>query len=345
MKLGNKAIFIAGAGRMGRGIALTLAYHGFQVTLIDIKNRNHEEFERLKSIALAEIKSQLKILALSNVFPNEMIDLIVGRIEVCHMDHQPDIWQEADIVFEALPEILSLKKVVYRQICSTLPKETLIASTTSSFSVNTLAEFVTHKDRFINTHWLNPAYLIPLVEVSPSIETSDQSLKEMFQLLEGIGKVPIKCEPSPGFIVPRIQALAMNEASRLVKEGVASIEDIDKASRVGFGLRFAVLGLLEFIDWGGADTLYHASNYLKDSLKSNRFAPSEMIEEKMKSGDIGLKVKKGFYHFEETSLDQYQLETLQKFIDLLQHLGFITSPKDISSVKEDLNEEICNKNS
>lgn len=328
MKSAKKTIFIAGAGRMGRGIALTFAYQGFPVTLMDIKNRNKEEFNQLQSSALAEIRSQLKILARSNVFPYEMIDRIVDRIEVLHIDDQTDIWKEAEIVFEAVPEILALKKEVYSRICSSLQKDALIASTTSSFSVNELAEFVLHKDRFMNTHWLNPAYLIPLVEVSPGNETSELSLKEMFKLLEGIGKVPIKCAPSPGFIVPRIQALAMNEASRLVEEGVASIEDIDKASRVGFGLRFAVLGLLEFIDWGGADTLFHASNYLKESLKSERFAPPEIVEEKMRSGNIGLKTKKGFYQFDETNLDQYQLETTQKFIDLLQHLGFITVPKE-----------------
>ncbi|MBV7504247.1 3-hydroxybutyryl-CoA dehydrogenase [Bacillus sp. sid0103] len=328
MKSAKKTIFIAGAGRMGRGIALTFAYQGFPVTLMDIKGRNKEEFNQLQSSALAEIRSQLEILARSNVFPYEMIDRIVDRIEVLHIDDSSDIWKKAEIVFEAVPEILALKKEVYSRICSSLQKDALIASTTSSFSVNELAEYVLHKDRFMNTHWLNPAYLIPLVEVSPGNETSDISLKEMFTLLEEIGKVPIKCAPSPGFIVPRIQALAMNEASRLVEEGVASIEDIDKASRVGFGLRFAVLGLLEFIDWGGADTLFHASNYLKESLKSERFAPPEIVEEKMRSGNIGLKTKKGFYHFDETNLDQYQLETFQKFIDLLQHLGFITAPKE-----------------
>ncbi|WHY85775.1 3-hydroxybutyryl-CoA dehydrogenase [Neobacillus novalis] len=328
MKSSEKSIVIAGAGRMGRGIALTFAYHGHQVKLIDIKKRNNEEFQRLKSTALAEIKSQLEILALAHVFPNEMINPIIDRINVCHIDEQSDIWREAEIIFEAVPEILTVKKDVYFRICSSLQEDTLIASTTSTFSVNELAGFVTHKERFLNTHWLNPAYLIPLVEVSPGNDTSDYSFEKMFQLLESVGKVPVKCAPTPGFIVPRIQTLAMNEASRLVEEGVATIEDIDKASRVGFGLRFAVLGLLEFIDWGGADTLFYASHYLKKSLKSDRFAPPEIVEESMKSGNIGLKVKKGFYDFDGRNLDQYQTETLQKFIGLLHHLGYITAPKE-----------------
>ena len=89
-----------------------------------------------------------------------------------------------------------------------------------------------------------------------------------------------------------------------------------------------MLGLLEFIDWGGADTLFHASNYLKQSLNSDRFSPPDIVEEKMLSGNIGLKTKEGFYHFDDTNVDHYQLETLKKFIDLLKHLGLINPPKE-----------------
>ena len=111
------------------------------------------------------------------------------------------------------------KKEVFNRICAFASKDALIASTTSSFLVNELAQFVTNKERFLNTHWLNPAYLIPLVEVSPGSETGEDNLDQMVQLLEDIGKVPVKCAPSPGFIVPRIQALAMNEAARLSGRG------------------------------------------------------------------------------------------------------------------------------
>ena len=99
-------------------------------------------------------------------------------------------------------------------------------------------------ERFLNVHWLNPAYLIPLVEISPGAATDPAVIAQVKALLEGIGKVPVVCAATPGFIVPRIQALAMNEAARMVEEGVASAEDIDKAIRYGFGFRYAVLGLL-----------------------------------------------------------------------------------------------------
>ena len=320
----KKHIAIAGAGRMGRGIAVTFAYQGYHIDILDIKERSREEFENLKANTIQEIQNHLEILAMGKVISTNSIPLIMKQVRISQInDEKEEGWKEAEILFEATPEIIEVKDKVLRMLSTELREHALIASTTSSFSVNELSTFVVNKERFMNTHWLNPAYLIPLIEVSPGDHTSTESMNEMFRLLEEIGKVPVQCNPSPGFIVPRIQALAMNEASRLVEEKVASVEDIDKASRIGFGLRFAILGLLEFIDWGGADTLYHASNYIRDSLKDDRFTPPEIINNKMENGEIGMKVKKGFYSFEDKDLDEYQMETLQKFIDLLQHFGFI----------------------
>lgn len=329
MKFNEEVISIAGAGRMGVGIALTFAYKGYQVKLIDIKKRDDQGFQQLQSRCYNEIRKQLNVLVKGKVVSEDSISIILARIEISWIHNEKiDSWKQAEIVFEAVPEILEVKEAVFKQLCPHLSSEAIIASTTSSFSANELVDFVTHKERFMNTHWLNPAYLMPLVEVSPSDNTNEESLRKMFLLLEGIGKVPVKCKPSPGFIVPRIQALAMNEASRLAEEGVASVEDIDKASRVGFGLRFAVLGLLEFIDWGGADTLYHASNYLKDSLGDDRFITPDVIKQKMADGEIGMREMKGFYSYEQTTLDEYQTETLGKFVDLLNHLGLLGVDKD-----------------
>ncbi|SDH78474.1 3-hydroxyacyl-CoA dehydrogenase [Alteribacillus persepolensis] len=312
---------------MGRGIAVTFVYQGYDVTILDIKERNKEQFNQLKTETIREIKRQLEILADGGVVPQHSIPAVMNRVKVSPIsDPGENRWKQADILFEAVPELIEVKEKVLKQLTSQLSEKSLIASTTSSFSVNELSNFVVNKERFMNTHWLNPAYLIPLIEVSPGDETSEESITDMFQLLEKVGKMPVQCQPSPGFIVPRIQALAMNEASRLVEEGVASVEDIDKASRIGFGLRFAILGLLEFIDWGGADTLYHASNYLHDSLNDDRFIPPEIINHKMADGEIGMKTGKGFYSFEGKDIDEYQMETLRKFMDILKHLGFIGQP-------------------
>ena len=154
-------------------------------------------------------------------------------------------------------------------------RQPIIASTTSTILVDDLSGAVEHPERFLNAHWLNPAFLVPLVEISPGAHTDPAITARVKALLEGIGKVPVVCAARPGYIVPRIQALAMNEAARMVEEGVASAEDIDKAINYGFGFRFAVLGMLEFIDWGGGDILYYASRYLDGALDNERYRAPE----------------------------------------------------------------------
>jgi 3-hydroxybutyryl-CoA dehydrogenase len=145
-------------------------------------------------------------------------------------------------------------------------------------------------------------------------------------LLEAIGKVPVVCAARPGYIVPRIQALAMNEAARMVEEGVASAADIDKAIKYGFGFRFAVLGMLEFIDWGGGDILYYASRYLTQALGNERYAAPEIVERNMREGQIGLTTGKGFLDYATLDLESYRAERLAAFVAMLRQLGLARPP-------------------
>ena len=134
------------------------------------------------------------------------------------------------------------------------------------------------------------------------------------------------CTATPGFIVPRIQALAMNEAARMVEDGVASAEDIDKAIRYGFGFRFAVLGLLEFIDWGGGDILYYASRYLEGALGSERYRAPEVISRNMRDGRIGLRTGAGFRDYSGLDVDVYREQRLAALVDMLRHFGLARPP-------------------
>lgn len=321
-------IAVAGAGRMGTGIAQVFACAGHRVKLIDLKKRSGDEEQFVLHNALEQIEENLKFLSSLHVFEEKLVEQILNRISCHDITSAAEALPEAGIVFEAVPEVLEIKKTALTFISSLVGSETLIASTTSTFLVETLSSYVKGPERFMNTHWLNPAYLIPLVEVSPGENTSPVAIQDMFTLLESAGKVPVRCAPTPGFIVPRIQALAMNEAARLVEEGVASPEEIDRATRVGFGLRFAILGLIEFIDWGGGDILYYASNYLKDSLRDNKFAPPSIISENMEKGKTGLKAGQGFYDFTDRDVSAYRRETIAKFVDLLKHLGFLAYPQE-----------------
>lgn len=326
MTSAKPVIAAVGAGRMGRGIAQVFAYAGHDVALIDIKQRPATERERVLAEARAEIAAGLSFLVDLNVMTAEQADETLGRVTFAGSEDFDGHVGRADFVFEAVPEVLDVKEACFAAINRAARPDAVITSTTSTILVDTLAAFVERPERFLNAHWLNPAPLVPLVEVSPAEGTDKAVIDAMVGLLETAGKVPVVCGPAPGFIVPRIQSLAMNEAARLVEEGVASAADVDKAVRAGFGIRFAVLGLVEFIDWGGGDILYYASEYLKGALDSDRFDAPAIVKDNMAKGAIGMKTGQGFYDYEGRDLDAYRRETLAKFVDLLQHLGMLPPP-------------------
>jgi 3-hydroxybutyryl-CoA dehydrogenase len=315
-----------GAGRMGRGIALVFAYAGHRVMLIDIKQRDVAALDKLRAEALAAIDGNLQALEAAQVLTAAQRTAILARVEFAGRDAAPAALAKIDVVFEGVPETLDAKREAFEFTNAYVRDEAIVASTTSTILSNDLAPFVARPERFLNAHWLNPAFIIPLVELSPADATTPGTVERMKALLEAIGKVPVVCKPSPGFIVPRIQALAMNEAARLVEEGVASVEDIDKATRYGLGFRFAVLGVLEFIDWGGGDILYYASRYLTQATGQERYAAPPIIDRNMREGRLGLSTGQGFYDFDALDRDAYQRERLARFVGLLRHLQLLRDP-------------------
>jgi 3-hydroxybutyryl-CoA dehydrogenase len=315
-----------GAGRMGRGIAVAFAYAGHDVILIDVKARSPEQFATLKAEALGEVSKTLASLARFGLLDNKDAEAVVIRVAVVPAQEMAVALAGAGIVFEGVPELVDLKREVLAAASKHIGPGIIIASTTSTILVDDLAAAVEHPRRFLNVHWLNPAYLIPLVEISPGAATDPDVVTRAKALLEAIGKVPVVCAATPGFIVPRIQALAMNEAARMVEEGVASPEDIDKAIRYGFGFRYAVLGLLEFIDWGGGDILYYASRYLEGALGSDRYRAPEVISRNMHEGRIGMRTGAGFLDYSGLDLDAYREQRLAAMVALLRHFGLARPP-------------------
>lgn len=311
---------------MGRGIAHVFAYAGFEVALLDAKPRAPEAFARLRDEALAQIQADLATLSGIGLFEVEAIDRIVARIRVFPRSDTAAALGNAEFVFEGVPEIKEAKAEAFALIDPHLAPEAIVASTTSTFLVDELTPFVSRPERFLNAHWLNPAYLVPLVEVSPSERTDEKVVETLVTLLAEVGKVPVRLKASPGYIVPRVQILAMNEAARLVEEGVASAEDVDKALLYGLGFRFAVLGLLEFIDWGGNDILYHASRYMTEATGDGRFAAPSIIDRNMHEGRNGLKDGVGFFDYRERDLVAYRKSRLTGFLDQLRLAGLARPP-------------------
>ncbi|WGD54851.1 3-hydroxybutyryl-CoA dehydrogenase [Bradyrhizobium sp. CB1650] len=319
-------IVCLGAGRMGRGIAVAFAYAGHTVTMIDVKDRSAEDFTKLEADALGEVRRTFTSLAGLGLIAETDADVLIGRVSVVPAGQSHAALSNAGMIFEGVPEVVELKREILASISQQTRPDTIIASTTSTILVDHLSGAIANPRRFLNVHWLNPAYLIPLVEVSPGAATTPAIVDQVKALLEGIGKVPVVCAATPGFIVPRIQALAMNEAARMVEEGVASAKEIDKAIRYGFGFRYAVLGLLEFIDWGGGDILYYASRYLEGALGSDRYRAPDVVSRNMREGRIGLRTGAGFLDYSGLDVDAYRVERLKAMVDLLRHFGLARPP-------------------
>jgi len=312
----NESIAVLGPGRIGRQIALAFALGGCRVRLIDVKEgRSVADAERTLADARREIVRDLGLMveeavigAAASAAALERIEerIGLGALDDCHF------------VQEALPESVTLKRTVLARLGHVVGPETVVASASSTISPSHLADAIVEPGRFLVAHWLNPAHVIPLVDVVPGPATSEATVARTLALLERLGKVPVKCKDSPGFIGPRLQVLLMNEAVRLVEEGVATPEDVDRAFRAGMGFRYASIGIFEFIDWGGVDILYRASRYMTESLGDERFKPARLVEEKMARNELGPKTGRGFFDYTGERREAFETDKVRALLRRLK---------------------------
>lgn len=319
-------IVAVGAGRMGRGMAHVFAYAGYPVTLVDFKARPADDFARMAGDVRAEISGNMAFLSSLGVMTAKQAENALALIEVVGLDDAEAPIAAADYLLEGVPETREAKEDALGRVSALARPDAVIASTTSTMLVTELQEFVTGPERFLNAHFLNPAYLIPLVEVSASPTTDPAVVDRLMALFEAVGKVPVRCGASPGYILPRLQSLLMAESTRMIEEGVATAADIDKAIMNGFGPRYTTMGAIEFIDWGGVDIFYYAGNYLAKALDSPRHAPPAEIEQMMKDGRRGMRERQGYYDYRDMDVEAYQQEKLKTFVTLLDGLGKIPKP-------------------
>ena len=309
-------VAVLGAGRIGRQIALAFALGGCRVRLIDMKEgRPAGDAQRVLADAHREIARDLGLMVEEAVVGEAESAATLARIETrIGLDGLGD----SDFVQEALPESVALKRTTLAGLGAGLAPEAIVASGSSTISPSHLADALKGPERFLVVHWLNPAHVIPLVDVVPGPLTSAATVERTLALLERLGKVPVKCKDSPGFIGPRLQVLLMNEAVRLVEEGVATPEDIDRAFRAGMGFRYASIGLFEFIDWGGVDILYRASRYLAETLGDDRFRPAKLVEEKIARNELGPKTGRGFFDYAGERRETFETEKVRSLLRRLR---------------------------
>lgn len=316
----------AGAGRMGRGIAIACAYAGHRIALVDLKPRDAAARAAVRAAAQAEIAASLEALCGLGAVDESQAAAIAARVVCVDADGAAAAIAAGELIFEAVPETMAAKTEALAAISRLAPPAAIVASTTSSLLVTDLAPKVAAAGRFLNMHWLNPAYLIPVVELSVHPGTDPAVLARCKSLLESIGKLPVVCGPTPGYIVPRLQALVMNEAARMVEEGAATAEEIDRATRFGLGLRFAAIGVVEFIDFGGADILHHASREMSASVDAARYAAPPIVGRMVESGRLGVKTGSGFHDYAGRDLARYRRDVLARTLAQVRHAGLWQPP-------------------
>lgn len=319
-------ISAVGAGRMSRSIALAFAWAGQRIDVVDLKARDPAERAARRQAHEADLRASLAAWIEAGGFAPSAAPVVLSRIGLIEHDDAAAVLAGADVVFEAVTETTAAKQDLFDRLCPLLGSDAILASTTSTILATDLAPMVSDARRFLNAHWLNPAYIVPLVELSPHPGTDPAVCERLRALLASIGKVPVLCAPSPGYIVPRLQALIMNEAARMIEEGVASAEQIDLATRYGLGMRFAALGVVEFIDFGGNDILYHANRYLSRTLSAERYATPKIVADLMHAGRNGLRDGQGFYDWTKRDKPAYMRDCLARTLAQLQQLGLNRGP-------------------
>ena len=205
-------------------------------------------------------------------------------------------------IFECIVENLEVKQDYFRQLDELCPETTILASNTSAISITEIAEKSVHKERIIGTHYWNPAYLVPLVEVIRTPYVSEETEKAMFELLEGAGKKPVLVKKDvPGFLANRLQHALFREAISIVENDIADAASVDDAIKYGFGMRLGVMAPMEVMDNAGIDLTYSIHSYLFPHIE-NSTEPSKLLVDKMEAGDLGFKTGKGFQEWTEEEI-------------------------------------------
>lgn len=312
----SETVAVLGPGRIGRQIALAFALGGCRVRLIDVKEgRTVADAERTLADARREIARDVGLMV-----EEDVLEAAAGGAALARIEERVGLGalDDCDFVQEALPETVALKRAAFARLGAVIADDAIVASTSSTISPSHLMDALPRPQRFLVAHWLNPAHIIPLVEVVPGPATAPATIARTLALLERLGKAPVRCNDSPGFIVPRLQVLLMNEAVRLVEEGVATAEDVDRAIRTGMGFRYASLGVFEFIDWGGVDILFRASRYMTEALGAERFKPARLVEQKMAWNELGPKTGRGFFDYAGDKRDAFETEKVRALLRRLR---------------------------
>ncbi len=278
-----EGVLVIGSGTMGAGIAQTIAQHEYTVTLFD-------QSETQLQKGMKKIDDQLQTLINKGKITKQQYEETVGRLT------STSTWPNArfDLILEAVPENKEIKKAVFTKMDEYGEEGAILATNTSSISISEIASYVKKKEQVIGLHFFNPPTVMRLVEVIRSQRTADDIITRSKAFIEKIGKVPIEVQEAPGFVVNRLLVPMINEAIFLVNEGVATIEDIDEAMKLGANYPMGPLALADLI---GLDVCLHVMEVLFEEFSDSKYRPSPLLRNMVRSGYLGRKTGKGFYSY------------------------------------------------
>lgn len=280
-----KKVGVVGAGQMGSGIAQVVAHKGIPVLMVDQVDVSLER-------GMQAISKSCDRLVKKEKMSGGERESLLGRIETTR---EMDRFKECDLLIEAITENKAIKLDMFKKLDEICSPSTILCSNTSSLSITEIASVTQRPDKVVGMHFMNPVPLMILVEGIRGLQTSDETFQKVGQFAELLGKTFIEVKDMPGFAVNRILMPMINEAVYTLHEGIASVEDIDKAMKLGTNQPMGPLTLADFI---GLDTCLAIMNVLHEGLGDSKYRPCPLLVKYVEANWLGRKTGRGFYNYE-----------------------------------------------
>lgn len=285
-----KHITIFGPGMMGSGIGIQFAQKGCDVVL---RARMAEE----EAYAVQNIHRNLKDMIENDCMTPAEGEVIKKNIKIIY--DLKEAVKEAELIFECVIEDMEIKQNLFKELDAVCPADVILATNTSAMSITEIASKSVHRERIVGTHFWNPAFLIPLVEIIRTEETAEEVVETVYDFLKEAGKRPVRVNKDvPGFIGNRLQHALLREALYIVENGIADAATVDEAVKYGFGMRTPVLGPMEHADMVGTDLSLAIQDYLLKHLASTT-EPSHILKDCVEKGELGFKTGKGIQEWSQ----------------------------------------------
>ncbi|GAA0746715.1 MULTISPECIES: 3-hydroxyacyl-CoA dehydrogenase family protein [Gaetbulibacter] len=283
-----KNVAVIGAGTMGNGIAHTFAQSGFKVNLIDISEASLKR-------GMDTISKNLDRMVAKEKITEAQKEETLGNIST--FTSITDGVKDTSLVVEAATENVDLKLNIFKQLDEACPKDTILATNTSSISITQIAAVTSRPEQVIGMHFMNPVPIMKLVEIIRGYNTSDDVTNTIMELSKTLGKVPVEVNDYPGFVANRILMPMINESIETLYNGVAGVTEIDTVMKLGMAHPMGPLQLADFI---GLDVCLSILNVMYDGFKNPKYAPCPLLVNMVQAGKLGVKSGEGFYDYSES---------------------------------------------